>query len=139
MKKTFSDTIYFSYNQFLVFDKSITLPGKAWTEEDFNRGFTHNRGHAAFRTLLEFGDGELNVYTDSYQALNPDEMVIELPFEVLSGEVLVAGPEEFEDQRMVRIDQGEYRLTVAQTVIDDGRERIDLFFDKVTESTCLSG
>lgn len=127
----FSATVYFSYNQFFVFDKSIKLPACTWTERHFNQGFARREKNAVFGSLLEFGYAELAVYLGAYKGRDAHERVIEVPIEVSSGEVVIAGPEEFDDTRVVKLAKGHYRLVVAQTVTDEDRETIDLYFEKL--------
>jgi hypothetical protein len=129
--------MYFSYNQFVIFDESVALPGHPWTQEDFEKGFVYASGNVAVGTILEFGDAEIDIYESACLSMTHYERVIEAPFEVLSGKVVVAGPEEFDHTRVVKISNGQYRLTAAQTVRAQDREQIDLFFEALSEP--LSG
>lgn len=126
-----SARIYFSYNQFYVFDKSIESPECTWTQLHLDQGFARRERNAAFGTLLQFGHGELSVHMGPYEGREDHERVVAVPLEVPSGEVVVVGPEEFEDTRVVTLAAGHYRLTVAQAVLADDHEQIDLYFEKL--------
>lgn len=121
--------IYFSYNQFFVFDRSVKLPGCYWTEAHYKQGFARRDRNVCFGTLLEFGHAALRVHEGPYQPSAYPERVIEVPFQVSSEEVVVAGPEEFDDVRMVKVAKGDYRLTVAQAATGDESETIELYFE----------
>ena len=91
----FSSSLYFSYNQFLVFDRSVaTRPGLDWTEVHSKQGFARREKTVSFGTLLEFGHAEVAVHLGPYKPTNNHERVIEVPLEVPSGEVVIGGPEE---------------------------------------------
>ena len=134
----FSARMYFSYNQFLVFDRSIRLPANEWTDPHFNQGFARRDRNVAFGSLLEFGQADLDVHLGPYRGRDDHERVIEVPFEVSSGDVIVAGPEEFDDTRIVKLAKAHYRLVVAQTVTAEDREMIDLYFEKLEKPITTS-
>jgi hypothetical protein len=66
------------------------------------------------------------------------ERVIAVPFVVVTGKVVVDGPEENDVQRLVELPPGNYRLVSAQRALADDEELIDLFFEKVDEPCHLS-
>lgn len=125
--------IYFSYGQFMVFDKSIKLPGCAWTEQHYQQGFARREMNVCFGTLLEFGRGDVSIHLGSYKNLADHQRAIEVPINVPSGEIVIAGPEEIEDKNVFTLSKGAYRLVAAQTVIGDDRELLDLYFEKLRE------
>jgi hypothetical protein len=129
----FSAKIYFSYSQFLVFDKSVKLPGCAWTEGHFRQGFARREMNVCFGTPLEFGYADIAVHLGPYKRKDEHQRVIEVPIEVSSGEVEVAGPEEIEHKNVVKLAKGSYRLVAAQAVTDDDNEMVDLYFEKLSE------
>lgn len=129
--EVFVADVYFSYSQLCVFDKSVALPGCAWTETHFRQGFARREANVCFGTLLEFGHAELAVRVGPYEATGEHERVIEVPFEVSSGEIVIAGPEEVENEYVVKLAPGHYRLVAAQTVTAEDREAIDLYFEKL--------
>lgn len=129
----FSARIYFSYGQFQVFDSSVRLPGCAWTEGHYRQGFARRQANVCFGTLLEFGHGDLSVFLSPYRDRVDYERVIEVPFEVLSGEVVVGGPEEYPNRHRFGISKGHCRLIAAQKVTSDDRETIDLYFEELVE------
>jgi hypothetical protein len=128
-----SARFYFSYYQFLVFDGSVKRPGCAWTEAHFAQGFARRRENVSFRTLLEFGYGDLAVRLGPYAAGIQHERVIEVPLEVRSGEIMIAGPEEMGSEQILDVPIGHYRLTAAQRVSGDDREVIDLYLEWLAE------
>ncbi len=132
-KLIYSASIYFSYNQFHVFDASVKLPGCAWTDGHFKQGFARRPQNVNFGTLLEFGEGDVAVHLGSYEERDEHERVVEVPLEVASGEVVIGGPEEYPNKHIITVPTGHYRLVAAQSVTDDAREAIDLYFEKVPE------
>jgi hypothetical protein len=130
---TYSGTIYFSYNQFLVFDASVKLPGCAWTEDHFKQGFARREQNASFGTLLEYGHGDMAAYLGPYEGKDDHERVIEVPIEVSSGQVVIGEPEEYPNKHIVKMPKGHYRLVAAQTATADNREAIDLYFEKLNK------
>jgi hypothetical protein len=119
----------------MVFDGSVKLPGCAWTAEHSAQGFARRESAVNFGTLLEFGFADVAVMQGAYRPTEEYERVIEVPFRVTSGRVIVGGPEEMEDERMIELPPGDYRLTATQRVTaeegeeEDGEEAIDLFFE----------
>lgn len=125
-------TIYFSYSQFLVFDSSVSRPGCAWTERHYRQGFARRERNASFGTLLEFGHARVALHLRSYEKSVDDKRVVEVPIEVISGELVIAGPDELPSQNSVRVPPGSYRLVVAQAVVDHEHEEIRLFLEKLS-------
>jgi hypothetical protein len=128
--KIASSTIYFSYSQFMVFDRSVKLPGCAWTAHHTDQGFARRESNVCFRTMAEFGNGDAAVHLGPYVEKIGDGRVIEVPFEVISGEVNVEGPEECKD-RGVSMPNGHYRLVAAQALLGEDHEVIDLYFERL--------
>jgi hypothetical protein len=126
---------YFSYNQFMVYDASVRLPGCDWTDEHSAQGFARRESTVNFGTILEFGRADLVVTCGAYQPREEYQRVIAVPFRVTSGNVIVEGPEEIETERKIELQPGNYRLIAAQRVTADfGEEKeegesIDLFFE----------
>jgi hypothetical protein len=134
----YSATIDFSYNQFLVFDSSVELPGCAWTEEHHKQGFARQEQNVCFGTMLEFGYGDVAVYLGPCKGKDDHERVIEVPIQVSSGEIVIGGPEEYPEKYIVKLPKGHYRLVAAQAVTDDDREAIELYFEKLDEPLAKS-
>jgi hypothetical protein len=126
--------VYFSYGQFMVFDRSVKLPACGWTEAHFAQGFARRDSAVCVRALEEFGDATIRVRMGSYVASDQHARVIAVPFAVTSGKVAVAGPEADESQGAFELLPGSYRLVIAQTAIGDQREEIDLFFAPSTSA-----
>lgn len=125
--------LYFSYNQFMVYDKSVQLPGCDWTEEHTTQGFARRESVVNFNTLLEFGYADVAVSREAYQPQQEYQRAIAVPFLVRSGKVMVEGPEETTIERIVNLPPGNYRLVAAQYVTDD-EEVIDLYFESLTKA-----
>lgn len=128
-----SSKLYFSYSQFMVYDQSVDLPGCAWTEAHSAQGFACRESSVNVGVLLEFGDADVLVYRSAYQPEGEYDRVIAVPFLVTSGKVMVDGPEEFDVERSFALPSGNYRLVVAQRVIGDEEESIDLFFEPLAQ------
>jgi hypothetical protein len=118
----------------MVFDRTVALPGCAWTKEHADQGFARRDRCVCFGTLLEFGEADVTVYLGPYEPRQMYMRVIAVPIDLPSGEVAIEGPEdEVGSQHFVRLNSGHYQLTAAQVVIDEDRERIDLYFEKLAE------
>jgi hypothetical protein len=130
--------MYFSYSQFHVFDSSVKLPGCAWTDKHYQQGFARRDHNVNFGTILEFGHAELSVNFEAYRHVERHERVIEVPFEVVSGSVTIGGPEEYPNDRVISAPRGYYRLTAAQTTLDDERETIELYFERLPNPLRIS-
>jgi hypothetical protein len=131
MRESASLSVYFSYGHIFVFDRSVKLPGLAWTEGHHKQGFARRDKSVAFRTLLEFGEAHVSVHLGPYEPRLDHERVIEVPIESPTGEVGIEGPEEIGAQRFIRLEKGHYRLVAAQA-LDSDREAVDLYLEKVT-------
>lgn len=107
------------------------MPACDWTKAHSNQGFARREGTVAFGTLLEFGTAKIIVTTRPYQPRDEYERVIAVPFTVISGKVIVDGPDEAETgrERNFALLPGNYRLIVAQRVIGNEEECIDIFFE----------
>src|SRR5437879_3970134 len=93
-KAPLSPRLYFSYNQFMVYDESVRLPGCAWTDGHYAQGFARRESVANFGTPLEFGHADVTVSRGAYEAKDEYVRVIAVPFLITSGRVIVDGPEE---------------------------------------------
>ena len=123
--------IYFSYWQFLVFDKDIKLPGLDWIEEHCEQGFTRQDSSVSFATLLQFGDATVQIFNDTYVYDENDERVIKIPFYCPSGQFLIEGPEG-NSRDVTSIEPGHYQLTCTQQAdYENETELIRLYFYKV--------
>lgn len=128
-----SPRLYFSYNQFLVYDQSVKLPGCAWTEGHSAQGFARRESTVCFNTILEFGYADVAVSLGPYRPNDRYERVVAVPFLVASGRVVVDGPEEPDLGRAFELPSGNYRLVSAQRVTGNEEEAFDLFFEALLE------
>jgi len=124
--------LHFSYKQFLVYDQNVELPGCEWTEEHVAQGFARRESVACFSTLLESGHADVHMIASAYQSSDKHERAIAVPFMVVSGRVVVEGPEETGAGRVCTLSIGPYRLVAAQCFVSEERETIELFFEKMT-------
>jgi hypothetical protein len=124
-----SPKLYFSYSQFMVFDKTEQLPGCDWTEEHTSQGFARRESTVCFGTPLEFGYADVTIVIGPYKAREDYGRVISVPFLSSSGKATVEGPDEMDVDRVFDLPRGNYRLTAAQIIIGDDEELIDLFFE----------
>jgi len=132
---TLTPDLYFSYSQFFVYDASVQMPACEWTKEHSDQGFARRDGTVAFGTLLEYGTAKVEVAVRAYQPRDDYERVIAVPFAVVSGKVIVDGPEETETgrERNFTLPPGDYRFVAAQRVTGDEEEAIDLFFESLAK------
>ncbi len=124
--------IYFSYSQFMVYDLSEQWPQCMWSEDHTSQGFARREKTVCIGTMLEFGDAKLSLVKSGYLAKAHHQRVFAVPFECASGAINVVGPEEFHVERHTYLPVGSYRLTVAQTVVDEGHEDVELFFEQLS-------
>jgi hypothetical protein len=123
----------FSYSQVLVYDCAIELPGLNWTEKHVAQGFARQESCAGFGTLLEFGVAKVHARVGMYKANKKYERVVAVPFSAITGDVFVEGPEDTEPAGKIAIAPAYYRLVVAQRVVDDENQLIDLFFEPLVD------
>lgn len=125
--------LFFSYSQFYIYDETVQMPACDWTEAHSAQGFARREGTVAFGTLLEFGTSKVIVKIGAYQPCDRYQRVIAVPFTVVAGKVIVDGPEESENgrERIFSLSPGNYRLVVAQSVLSDEEEAIELFFESL--------
>jgi len=128
----------FGYNQFMVFDEVVRLPGCDWTAAHFNQGFARCESLVSFRTLLEYGTAALTIVRDAYADRHRYDRVISVPFCVTSGKVFIEGPEEAWINRFIKTPPGHYRLTAAQWLVEEEEQSIDLFFEPLAEPLIAS-
>jgi hypothetical protein len=121
--------LYFSYSQFMIYDQSVDAPGCLWTEAHSAQGFARRQSTACFQTLVEFGYASVRWKRGRFTPKPGYERVIAVPFRVVSGRVLIEGPEEQNVGRFIDMASGDYRLVAAQLATSDEAEDIDLFFE----------
>lgn len=133
IKTTLSPRLYFSYNQFMVYDNSVQLPGCDWTDQHTAQGFARRNSTVNFATLIESGYADVSVFIGAYQASTPYDRSIIVPFLVTSGQIIVEGPEEAISERNFSLPPGNYRLVASQRVTANESEAIDLCFELLTK------
>lgn len=118
----------FSYSQFIVYDET-QVAGCDWTDAHVAQGFARRESTVSFGTLLEFGHAEVRVSRNPYVSQQEYERVIAVPFRVVSGRVIVKGPEEAAANRRIDVPPGAYRLVAAQYVAKEREEAVDIYFE----------
>src|SRR5713101_4365790 len=87
--------LYFSYSQFFVRDPSIGIPSNPWTEKHSAQGFARTgESTVYFASLLEYGYADVVCELGPFVPDESYERVIAVPFTVVTGKVIVDGPEE---------------------------------------------
>jgi hypothetical protein len=131
-------TLNFSYGQFFVYDRFVRFPGCIWTERHYAQGFARRESSVCIGTLLEYGLGEIRFQLQEYSPDEAFERVIAVPFRVITGSIVVAGPEELRPQRSITVPIGNYRLVAAQRVVGDEEEALNLFFEELKVPSSIS-
>jgi hypothetical protein len=129
--KVLSPDLEFAYRQFFVYDAALTSPACEWTTTHSKQGFARRDRAVAVGTLLEFGTAAVSVERTSPASVDAYERVIAVPLHVLSNSVAIDGPEETAGIRCIDVPQGHYRVTVAQRVVNDVREEIGVWLERL--------
>src|SRR6185295_13222807 len=109
-RRNYYERLYFSYGQFMIYDQCVEVPGCDWTQDHVDQGFARRDSTICVGALFEFGYADATVWFCAYEQSEEDERVIEVPFTVQSGKVVVEGPEESRE-RCFAIDAGYYKVT----------------------------
>lgn len=133
-----SPDLYFSHSQFFLFDNSLESPACDWTEEHSRQGFARRSSSIAVGTLLEFGSAIVNVEFGAPDSFKDYERVIAVPFEMVSGELSINGPDEYPLRRTYSVPRGSYRVIVAQRVVANDREEINISLESLTKPLARS-
>ncbi|PTY01991.1 hypothetical protein DB346_10270 [Verrucomicrobia bacterium LW23] len=124
----------FSFHQFFVFDPIDAAGGHhipRSTEAHLQQGFARLETSVAFNTIELFGDATVTIFFLPYEKFAEYQRVIAVPLENRSGKIGVESVEAYVRHRQFSIQPGHYRLTAAQCVVDEEREVIDLFFERL--------
>lgn len=110
--------IYLSYSQLCVFLSSLTQPFNDWSDRSFSQGFTWRDGSASFRSLLEDGDHQINIFIDDpVPELAPNVVrAFKVPFETLDGYIEIAS---VSDSIPLEIPVGKYALQIEFLVVQE--------------------
>ncbi len=125
-------TLYFSYGQFMAYDRDENQPGSIWTDDHVRQGFVRRPHSICFGTLVSHGQAELRILLGTPSDIHLYERVVCVPIELPSGELRLEDPEEYPINRMVHISPGCYQLYVAQRAIDDDTLQMDLFVSSIS-------
>src|SRR5260221_2439043 len=102
--------LFVSHSQLSIFDPSLQKPFNNWTRAHVNQGFAWRPGSVSFRTLLESGNCDVELFSDGIEVpvLSSAIRVIEVPFFLTKlGRVEVAS---VSDGRQFEMASGFYRL-----------------------------
>lgn len=129
MSHKFELTIYYAYNQFLVYDGTVALPGCDWTDTHVSQGFARRRGVVNFEALGDCGEARVRVFLTGFPG-GDYTRAIDVPLDLDSGELHIHGPEDT-DTLPISVDRGPYRLTAAQRITANAALQVDLFLESV--------
>lgn len=120
----------FSYSQFFIFDHEVTEPGLEWTDKHVRQGFARRPQVISIGTLLEYGVAKASLICGTFDVFSGYHRVLAIPLRIKSGAVSIAGPEESDLNRHYVVEPGNYRVTVAQSVLGDDLEKIVILLEK---------
>ena len=125
--------MYFSYGQFLVYDRSEPEPGSLWTEAHVAQGFVRRERALGIGTPIQHGNAKLRVFLGRPVLLHNYDRVIAVPIQLDTGILCIEGPEEYPIERSVQLKPGGYLLFVAQTRVADSYLECDLFLEPMKD------
>lgn len=109
-----------SYSQLCVFLSSLAQPFNDWSDRNYSQGFSWRDGSVSFRSLLEYGEHQVNLFIDEPIPEISSNVVraIKVPFEALDGAVEIAS---ISDSNLLEIPAGKYALQVEFLAIEENR------------------
>jgi hypothetical protein len=111
--------IYLSYSQLCVFLSSKDQPFNDWSDRSFSQGFSWRPGSAAFRSLVEDGNHQINIFINEPVPSLPANCIraIKVPFENSDGNIEIAS---ISDSSPLEIPVGNYSLQVEFMELIEG-------------------
>ena len=122
-----------SFSQVQIYDRSAEIPACTWTSAHVAQGFVRRPSNASFITLIEAGYASVRAFQSSLPGDSRYERVICIPFYAPSGDLDIGAPDDWPHQNNFAIGPGYYRLCVAQNIVSDEEQDIDLFFEKLAD------
>jgi hypothetical protein len=122
--------ITYAYNQFSIFDESAGPCPVAWTEQHCRQGFCRSSSAAGFMTLDQWGIGHVKVRQVPFNDYSHLLRLIKVPFFAESGRIAIQGPED-PPPLLFSVGTGHYLLWVGQSLITDGEEEVEVYFESV--------
>lgn len=124
----------FSHSIVFVFDEAAQRDLE-FEDAHFQQGFARADTSVAFFMLVPWALAKLNISDGAYHAQDYDR-VVQVPLYMPSGSCRIQGPEF--DGTTIKLEQGHYKLTCAQRVIEGelvgkGLVALDLFFERLSE------
>lgn len=112
--------MHLTHSQICVFLSSTAQPYNDWSERSFSQGFAWRKGSVSFRTLLESGDHQINLFINEPFPELEIEVVraFRVPFEILGGGIEVAS---ISDSIPLEVQAGKYILQVEFLVIKENK------------------
>ncbi|WP_445371966.1 competence protein ComJ [Methylomonas sp. HW2-6] len=103
---------YLSYAQVCIFSSLLDQPFNDWSERNVSQGFSWRPGSSSFRTLVEDGDHQINVFID--EPIPPRLQAnciraFKVPFETVDGNIEISG---ISESTPLEISPGQYVLQV---------------------------
>jgi hypothetical protein len=131
--KTKLPPLYFSYNQFTVFDRKMDEVLRKYiielSGEHLKQGFGRTDSIVVFRSIIDHGWADVFVVDSLFVREARHLRAISVPFSAVSGVLTIDSPDDMRSKREWSIDPGNYYMTVAQSLIEE-KEIIELFFEK---------
>lgn len=125
-----SPDLYFSYRQFIVYDKGLQSPACDWTDAHCRQGFARRHRTIAVGTLMEFGTARVVVHFVAPSSITGFQRVIAVPLDIMSVQLGVDGPDEYPIERGCSVPSGYYRVYIAQKVTGEDREEVEIFLER---------
>ncbi len=123
-------SLFVTYSQVAVFMASLDNPFNDWTQQHVNQGFAWRPGSVSFRTLIESGRIDAELFVDEEPPLSDDAIrIIEVPFDVpIDGKVEIAS---MSDSICTDLPPGRYSLRYESLApISDLSAHMRLYFTK---------
>src|SRR5450432_3661010 len=117
MNQLLKSSIDYAYCQYCVQDVASDQEYPI-VDAGIDQGFARGKSVVTFRTIPSFGNAPLTVFLGDFVSGDHNyDLVIAVPFNVVSGLVEIIGPEEvLIVDRKVDLDPGNYRLVSAQRI-----------------------
>jgi hypothetical protein len=128
-------TVWFSFGQIQIHDKSVPVPACIWTPAHVAQGFARRESTTSFATLLDAGNALVSLFLSPLPKEMQYDRVICIPLHAPSGKLGLGAPDDWPHACSFMIEPGHYRLCVAQRFVTEDEEAIDLFLEKMVHPT----
>jgi hypothetical protein len=112
--------VYLSYSQLCVFLSTLTEPFNDWSDRNFSQGFAWREGSVSFRSLVEDGEHQINLFINEPLVELESNVVraVRVPFESTDGNIEIAS---ISDSTPLDIPTGKYSLQVEFLSLIEGQ------------------